>query len=154
LICVANGAAAPTTPSKHIVLWKVVTDAADITSTTDLRQMKAMPGDHLLEGSGPLTHVSSGGVLDSLANVTTKNLGLITDDGAGGYNKVTGVDPTSHQVQTTSIANSAVDTAQIAADAVERANIASGAVNTAKITANVSRAAINYNGCFSDWNDV
>lgn len=101
---VANGAGAPATTAGNHRAFKVVTDATSVTSVTDLRDVAVVDGPNLKDeiidddklasgitgskftgGAGALTHLSSAGIFDSLANITTKVIDALTD---GTYAKV------------------------------------------------------------------
>ncbi len=72
---VANGAAAPTIPSSQALICKAVTNAVEITGVTDLRETLPIVGSKLKVGSGPLTNLTTAGVIASAAGLAS---GIVT----------------------------------------------------------------------------
>jgi hypothetical protein len=133
---VANGAAAPALPPRSLWIAKVVTNGAGITSVVDLRETKPIPGSNLKEGSGPLTHMSSGGALDNLTSVTTRSLDSVTDGAT--YARVKGAGLTA----------GVVNSSGLVAGAVTAPAIADAAVGSVHVAVGVSRVYANSNANF------
>lgn len=82
-----------------------------ITTTNNLAAYAAMvEGAAAKEGTGPLTHLSSAGVVDNLTSVGATTAQRSLDDVGDGatYKRLTGVNGTSHQAQAASVADSAI----------------------------------------------
>jgi hypothetical protein len=75
----ANGAGAPPITGGGIWLAKVVTNGSTITGITDMRETKPMLGSNLKAGTGPLTNLSTAGVLGTngiaAESITTSKVG-------------------------------------------------------------------------------
>jgi hypothetical protein len=139
---VANGAAAPSKAKAELWLAKVVTNADDITSLTDMRDQLPIKGSKLEAGTGPITNMGQTGVFNSFANITTKTLDLV-DDGAT-YLRVTGVSA-GHQIQAGSIATSAVEESKINTGAVTANKVGNNVLGTQHLVTDVPGRHLNTN---------
>lgn len=93
-------------------------------------------GSKLLEGTGPLTKLSSAGLLDNITSVTARSLDNITDGATYGRVKIAG------------LTAGVVNTDGIVATAVTAAKIADSAIASTHVIEGDSRFALNLNPYF------
>jgi hypothetical protein len=113
----ALGAGEPTIAESETYIGKVVTDGSGIVSATDGRETLAIEGSKLKAGTGVLTHLDSGGVFDSFANITTTSFDDV-DDGSTWY-KLQDVD-SSNQAVASSVKENALGSQQMVSDSEGR----------------------------------
>lgn len=102
---------------KDGVTWKKVKDvnASNEIVNTSVAAAAAIAGSKLKEGSGPLQWLSSSGVLDSLAHVTTKQMDQLTD-GPTNYWRVKNVNTGNEITNSSIVASAGISGSKLALD--------------------------------------